>query len=63
MNKETRIFIWGLLLVAVCGWSLTSCVHSIVNEEWKATILEFITLICSFIGTGLGFDKILKTTK
>lgn len=63
MNKETRIFIWGLLLLSICGWMLMLSIHSMVTEEWKGLLISWIIFTFSFFGTITGADKIIKTTK
>jgi hypothetical protein len=60
MNKETRTFIWGILLVLVCGSGLA--IHIIqLKSGMHYTWYEWILLIGCLYGTIAGGFYICKT--
>jgi hypothetical protein len=60
MNKETRTFIWGLLLVLVCGSGLA--IHIIqLKSGMHYTWYEWVLFVGCFYGTIAGGFRIYKT--
>lgn len=62
MNKETRTFILGLLVLipSLTGFSIH--VIEMVNGTWKCSTSEIFLFICSLVGVGIGAEKVYKTT-
>lgn len=61
MNRETRTFVWGLLIFFVVGTGLVYQIHYMIesgSEDW----LDFVVLFILGVGTSGGVIKIIKTT-
>lgn len=61
MNRETRTFVWGLLIFFVVGTGLVRQIHYMIesgSEDW----LDFVVLFILGVGTLGGAIKIMKTT-
>ena len=60
MNKETRMFIWGLLLVMVCGTGLV--IHIIqLKSGMHYTLYEWLLFAVCLYGIIKGGFRIFKT--
>ena len=60
MNKETRSFIWGLLLVLICGSAVATHIiqlESGINYTWY----EWTLLALCVYGVGTGGIRVFKT--
>lgn len=51
MNRETRIFIWGLILLFTCGIATAIHISDIINGDHLTYVLLPFTLIGVFIGS------------
>ena len=60
MNKETRNFIWGLVLLIICGTALSIHLTQIINEEHR-NIIDNLIMIGTIPGVIIGLIKIYKT--
>jgi len=61
MDKETRTFIWGLLLVIICGLGLT--IHIVqLRSGMHYTWYDWVLFACCLYGTISGVLCIHKTT-
>ncbi len=60
MNKETRTFIWGLLLILICGKGLS--IHIIeLKSGMTYTWYEWVLFIACLYGTIAGGNYVFKT--
>jgi len=60
MNKETRNFIWGLILVLLCGSGVA--IHIIqLKSGMDYTWSEWILLVCCSYGLVSGGIRLFKT--
>lgn len=57
MNKETRNFIWGLILLTICGTALSIHVAEIKAQNPR-NIINNIMLILTIPGVIMGWRKI-----
>ena len=63
MNLETRKFIWGLILIILCGFSTAIHILNFVNGTFEHGIWwNWILFIMSLVGTISGWIKIDETT-
>ena len=60
MNKETRTFIFGLVLFLICGSGVARDIIPLVDGT-KFDLLQLFTLICSIVGCLIGYGYIQKT--
>ena len=60
MNKETRNFIWGLILLIICGWGLSIHLTQIINEEHR-NIIDNLMMIGTIPGVLIGFITVHKS--
>jgi hypothetical protein len=61
MNKETRSFIWGLILLLLCGFALALQINHIMNEnptDWTDGILMIFTILGFLSGGFRVFNSI-----
>lgn len=58
MNKETRSFIWGLLLIIVCGSSLGTILERVAYGD--AAFLDGLGTIFALLGVYLGAKRVYK---
>jgi len=61
MNKETRTFIWGLIILYVCASALGDCIFKIMYVSFDP-VIDSIILILMSIGCWNGSKRITKTT-
>jgi len=61
MNKETRTFILGLILLFMCGYRSAQLMHSLLHGGFDYG-WDWVFLIFTFLGTLIGAGKIHKTT-
>jgi len=61
MNKETRTFIWGIILLFICGTGLALHIIDLVNGTFEHGWHWVLFVGCAF-GTIQGSIKIAKTT-
>jgi hypothetical protein len=61
MNKETRIFIWGLVLVLICGTALAIHIAEMINGTWRFNALQSFMLFFSAVGFICGGININRT--
>ncbi len=57
MNKETRIFIWGLIFIAV---GVTAFHYDMKTFNWA--FLDIVNVIIDFCLVVIGMNKINKVT-
>lgn len=62
MNKETRTFIFGLIMFLIC--SLGTSIHfvAILNDTWKCDTHNVLLLTGCIMGAILGAIKVSNTT-
>ena len=51
MNKESRIFIYGMLLLIICGFATAIHITQIANGTWDSSTYNIILFILSIIGS------------
>jgi hypothetical protein len=59
MNKETRTFVWGLIIIAFLSYPVA------LNTQWFITNddrFNWVLAILQLIGLYIGISKINKTT-
>lgn len=61
MNRETRIFILGLLLCFVCGLALATTVIRMENGTWVGTNIDWVLFILNLLGGLIGLVYISKS--
>lgn len=60
MNKETRSFIWGLIMFLICGLALV--IHIIEIQSGKPRDwYDFTLMVLTFIGMMSGLSRIYKS--
>lgn len=62
MNKETRIFIWGLILTLINAAAISVKIDDIYRNNWHVDIFSLILIPILLIGLVIGLNKIIKTT-
>lgn len=62
MNKETRIFIWGLILTLINAAAISVKIIEIINNNWQVDVIDAILITILATGLLLGLNKISKTT-
>jgi len=62
MNKETRQFIWGLVLLLVCGIGVSIHLNNIANGTWPGGINYLYSFLFSIVGCIAGFYYVIKNT-
>lgn len=62
MNKETRIFIWGLILTLINATTISVKINEIINNNWQVDVPDAILITILATGLLLGLNKISKTT-
>lgn len=62
MNKETRIFIWGLILTLINATAISVKIDDIYRNNWHVDIFSLILIPILLIGLVIGLNKIIKTT-
>ena len=60
MNKETRNFIWGLILIIICGGALSIHLTQIINEEHR-DIIDNLLMIGAIPGVIIGLIQVHKS--
>ncbi len=60
MNKETRTFIFGLLLMISSAYSIAYCVYDMKNNNFGG--LDWAILPISIITGLMGVNKVGRTT-
>lgn len=61
MNRETRTFIWGLIIILLCGTSSVCLIFHLIDGE-IAGLFGYPMLIVNLLGFSEGARKVLKTT-
>ena len=62
MNKKTRKFIYGILILLICGLATAHNIHKVITEspfKWGSLIAA---LICAY-GLWIGLNYIDETIK
>ncbi len=60
MNRETRTFLWGLLLIVYSVYIIRLDLYMIQLEQ-KFDIISWLSLICTIIIFLIGYKKVKKT--
>ena len=59
MNKETRSFIWGLMLILICGGGVA--IHIIqLKSGLDYTLFDWVLLVLCCYGMVLGAIRVFK---
>jgi hypothetical protein len=62
MNKETRTFIWGLILLLLCTTGFSIHLIEMVNGTWKCNAWQMFLFIGTTLGMIIGAIKVSRTT-
>ena len=62
MNKETRIFIWGLILLLIGIFSTTICAICIFKIDKSFSVVSWVGFVCGLITISNAIFKIQNTT-
>jgi hypothetical protein len=60
MNKETRNFIWGLILLLLCGSGVATHIIKL-KSGMDYTLYEWTSLVCCSYGLVCGGIRLFKT--
>jgi len=60
MNKETRSFIWGLILLLICATALAIHIVKLRSDAFYDWV-DWTMLTFSIIGSFMGYHKIHTT--
>ena len=63
MNKETRQFLYGMLLLLVCGLGAAIHLSQIHEGVWVFDWFNSLCLVFCIYGTFAGISNILKTIR
>jgi hypothetical protein len=62
MNKETRMFIWGIILTIICG--LATVIHIIeIKENIPQNWLDWVGMVFCICGLYSGIEYIHQSIK
>lgn len=61
MNKQTRIFVWGVVLVLSCTVGLSLHLIEMVNGVWEISVWKLTLLIGTTLGVLAGGISIYKS--
>lgn len=61
MNRETRTFIWGLIVLLICSTAMATQIFIIINNGFEFG-WHWLFFIISLTGTIFGAIKIGQTT-
>jgi len=61
MNKETRTFIWGLILLIVCGLGFAIHINDFINGTFEYG-WNWLSFAGTISGTVIGGIKVSTTT-
>lgn len=60
MNRETRTFIWGIIVVYICGSGLGSQINEL-NSRVDFVWFDWVLIILNLLGVISGVYSIYKT--
>lgn len=62
MNKETRTFIWGLILLLICTTGFSIHLIEMVKGIWECNAWQMFLFIGTTLGMIIGAIKVSRTT-
>jgi len=62
MEKDTRTFIWGLILLITGSIALSTHIIEIKNNVWEFSIWKTMLLLGSILSIIIGGYKVINTT-
>ena len=63
MNKETRIFVLGLLAVLLCGSAIAIHIGKMLRDTYDYSFINWCLFLPSLIGFLSGANMVYKTIK
>jgi len=62
MNKETRTFIWGVIMLLLCTSAFMIHLIEMANGTWICNAWQIFLFIGTTLGMIIGAIKIIRTT-